>query len=292
MSSNISRTPVYFVSHGGPTTMFAKDHPVYPKLEAIGLEITKKVKPDAIVVFSAHWQAERPNTIEINTAESEDLIYDYYGFPRHYYTEKFSNHGSPAIAERISMLLKEHGIASQQVERGLDHGVFVPFKIMFNETNNPLSIPIVQVSLFSNHRDAQSHIKLGRAVQALRDENIVIIASGMAVHNLRHLMMVRGGLGGDVDDLNRHFAYGEMFDDALKTAVETEPGEERDRRMVGLLERQDAKLAHPTFEHLLPIHIGVGAAGKDKGEQTWTFVEGPMGWAQYRFGDVHSAANI
>jgi 4,5-DOPA dioxygenase extradiol len=74
----MSRTPVYFLSHGGPNIMEDYDHPAYSKLQEIGKEITQKVKPKAVVVFSAHWQAER-NSIEVNTAESEKLIYDYYG---------------------------------------------------------------------------------------------------------------------------------------------------------------------------------------------------------------------
>jgi 4,5-DOPA dioxygenase extradiol len=72
------RTPVYFLSHGGPNIMEDYDHPAYAKLQEIGKEITQKVKPKAVVVFSAHWQASR-NSIEVNTAEHQNLIYDYYG---------------------------------------------------------------------------------------------------------------------------------------------------------------------------------------------------------------------
>jgi 4,5-DOPA dioxygenase extradiol len=72
------RTPVYFLSHGGPNIMEDYDHPAYSKLKEIGKEITQKVKPKGVVVFSAHWQASR-NSIEVNTADSLDLIYDFYG---------------------------------------------------------------------------------------------------------------------------------------------------------------------------------------------------------------------
>jgi len=78
------------------------------------------------------------------------------------------------------------------------------------------------------------------------------------------------------------------FDEAIKVAAETKPGEQRDENMVGLLERQDARQAHPTFEHLLPIHVAVGAAGSDQGKQLWTLQEGSMAWAQYRFGEVEA----
>lgn len=75
-----NRTPVYFLSHGGPNIMEDVQHPAYKKLQEIGQEITGKVKPKAIVVFSAHWQGFQ-DTIEVNTMESSPLIYDFYGFP-------------------------------------------------------------------------------------------------------------------------------------------------------------------------------------------------------------------
>lgn len=72
---NMTRTPVYFLSHGGPNIMEDVQHPAYKKLQEIGREITQKVKPKGVVVFSAHWQAE-PRTIQVNTAEITDLIYE------------------------------------------------------------------------------------------------------------------------------------------------------------------------------------------------------------------------
>jgi 4,5-DOPA dioxygenase extradiol len=56
--------------------------------------------------------------------------------------------------------------------------------------------------------------------------------------------------------------------------------------MVALLQRSDARKAHPSFEHLLPVHVAAGAAGDDQGKQLWTLPEGSMSWAQYRFGEV------
>ncbi|KAK5944924.1 hypothetical protein PMZ80_002126 [Knufia obscura] len=278
--TTMPRTPVYFVSHGGPNTMFESDHKVFPKLQEIGREITEKVKPSAIVVFSAHWQAQRSNTIEVNVSEQEPLLYDFYGFPKHYYMEKFPNKGSPQLAKRVMELLGESGIQAIPEERGLDHGVFVPFKIMFSPEENPLSIPIVQVSLFDDDTNAAAHIKLGRAVQKLREEKVQIIVSGMAVHNLRDLWTTRA--------TGQTMPYSISFDAAMKEAVETAPGEGRDQAMAGLLKRPDSRRAHPTFEHLVPIHVGVGAAGNDSGRQIWTLPEGSMSWAQYRFGEVEA----
>ena len=82
--------------------------------------------------------------------------------------------------------------------------------------------------------------------------------------------------------------YTSSFDEALKNAVSVAP-EQRQQKMADLMKRPDARQAHPSFEHLLPIHVGAGAAGEDEGKRLWTLKEGSMSWAQYRFGDVEAA---
>ena len=146
----------------------------------------------------------------------------------------------------------------------------------FEPDSNPLNVPIVQTSLFDTE-DPIQHYRLGQAVSHLRDENILIIVSGMAVHNLRDMRL-------SFRDPTP-FPYTGSFDEAIKEAVTTAPAE-REKAMADLLKRPDARQAHPTFDHLLPIHIGAGAAGEDRAKRLWTFVEGSLSWAQYRFGEV------
>ena len=126
ISSNPSRTPVYFLGIGGPNFMENSSHPAYSKLAEIGREITTKVKPKAVVVFSAHWQGG-PSSIQINAAEQTDIIYDFYGFPPHYYEYKFPYKGSPEVAEKVIEKLAGVGIKVEKVKRGLDHGVWAGF---------------------------------------------------------------------------------------------------------------------------------------------------------------------
>jgi 4,5-DOPA dioxygenase extradiol len=123
-----SRMPVYFLSIGGPNFMENTQHPAYAKLGEVGREITTKVKPKAIVVFSAHWQ-DSPNRIQINAAVDTDIIYDFYGFPPHYYEYKFPNKGSPELANKVIERLGGVGIQVQKVKRGLDHGVWAGFVV-------------------------------------------------------------------------------------------------------------------------------------------------------------------
>ncbi|KKZ62380.1 hypothetical protein EMCG_03207 [[Emmonsia] crescens] len=255
--------------------MYEHDHPAYRKLQEIGHEITNKVKPRAVVVFSAHWQASR-DTVQVNNAEITELIYDFYGFPSSYYEEKFPNVGSREIAQKVIDAIREAGMKAEGVKRGLDHGVWASFKCAFDTDQNPLNVPIVQVSLFKTE-DPIQHYRLGQAVAKLREENIQIIVSGMAVHNLRDLQFTFGD--------STPMPYTTSFDEALKDAVTTPPAQ-REKALADLLKRGDARQAHPTFDHLLPIHVGAGAAGDDVGKRLWTLKEGSMSWAQFRFGEV------
>ncbi|KAH8678566.1 Extradiol ring-cleavage dioxygenase, class III enzyme, subunit B [Tricladium varicosporioides] len=257
------RTPVYFLGIGGPNFMENTHHPAHAKLAAVGWEITTKAKPKAVIVFSAHWQGG-PNNIKINVAEQTDIIYDFYGFPPHYY-----EYEETSIAN----------IEVERVERGLDHGVWVGFVAAFDPKKNLLSVLIVQVLLY-NSEDPDQHYRVGQALEGLRDEGILIISTGMAVHNLRDFRAMRG--------TGENMPYAYSFNEALKEAVTTEP-KERQGRISALLRRSDARKAHPTLEHILPIYFAAGAAGLDLGERLWTFPEGSLSWAQYRFGDVVAA---
>ncbi|KAI7280850.1 hypothetical protein KC345_g4485 [Hortaea werneckii] len=167
-----ARTPVYFISHGGPNVMEETSHPAYAQLQEIGREITQKVKPKAIIVISAHWQAPKPlnaafppplrhpnnssspaaRTIQISlpsTTLPPPLVYDFSGFPPHYYRKTFPHRTSPELAQRIfQAFVSADGFKVEGIpDRGLDHGVWAPFTCMFDPAGtNPLGeeVPIVQ----------------------------------------------------------------------------------------------------------------------------------------------------
>ncbi|KAJ4386666.1 hypothetical protein N0V93_009564 [Gnomoniopsis smithogilvyi] len=282
-STMASRPPVYFFSHGGPDVMYNKEHEVYAVLQNIGKEITQKVKPRAVVVFSAHWQA-KSDLIEVNNALMTDLIYDFYGFPDYMYKATYPNTGDPELASHIIDMLHSAGIKSQGVKRGLDHGVYAGFHVAFDPMENPLKVPLVQVSLFHSE-DPDQHYRLGQAMAGLRDEGVVIIGTGMSVHNLRDMWATMSS-----DDPSRPLPYAVSFDNALKEAVEA-PVNERQMRMAMACGRPDAKQAHPWMDHLMPVYVAAGAAGSDVGKQLWTKHEGCFAWAQYRFGEVPGDSN-
>ena len=142
----------------------------------------------------------------------------------------------------------------------------------------------MQVSLLSED-DPDAHYRLGRAIAQLRQEQIQIICSGMAVHNLRDL-------GRTMADPKTILPYTTTFDEALREAVtesslsssSSSSPDERQQKMAALVKRLDARSAHPTLEHLMPIYIAAGAAHDVAGERLWTHLEGSLSWAQYRFG--------
>ncbi|KIW10487.1 hypothetical protein PV08_11451 [Exophiala spinifera] len=279
-SGTVSRMPVYFLGIGGPNFMEDTGHPAYSQLAKVGREITTLVKPKAVVVFSAHWQ-HSPTKIAINVAEKTDLIYDFYGFPPHYYEYDYPNEGSPVVAQKVIDGLAAAGIQVDRVKRGLDHGVWAGFMVAFDPKKNPLGVPIVQVSLLESD-DWEQHYRIGQALESLRDEEILIVGAGMAVHNLRDFRAMRAS--GKTTPMP--FAF--TFDEALKEAATAEP-EWRQGAMSALMKRPDAREAHPSLEHILPMYISAGAAGSDVGEQLWTLPEKSLSWAQYRFGKVPAA---
>jgi len=254
-----------------------------------------QVRPKAIVIISAHWQAGRDH-VEVNTSEKTDLIYDFYNFPKHFYQVKFENRGSKEVAEKILKLLDQAGIQAHSTKRGLDHGAWVPLHVgkhtptgfswascaysrprtAFPADANPLTVPVVQVSLYDNE-DPNKHFELGKALAPLRDEAILILGSGMSVHNLREMHSM---------SFEHKAPYAVAFDEAVKEAVTGFTGKGRQERMAALLKRPDARKAHPGFDHLLPIYVAGGAAEHDQAEQVFTRVESSLAWGQYRFGEM------
>ncbi|KAK4189228.1 putative ferrous iron binding protein [Podospora australis] len=277
-STMTSKLPVYFFSHGGPDVQYKTSHPVYPVLQSLGREITS-LQPKALVVFSAHWQSPSESLIQLNSAAGQTpLIYDFYGFPPEFYQAAFPSEGNPQLASRILSLLSEAGIQAQGVSRGIDHGVFSGFNVAFDPKENPLHCPLVQVSLFASE-DPDAHYRLGQAVQTLREEGVVMIGTGMTVHNLRDMRFAHGS--------STPLPYSVSFDNALKEAVEVDP-KARQEKMREVTKRPDARQAHPWMDHLMPVYVAAGAGGEDKGKQIWTLQEASFAWAQYRFGELPS----
>lgn len=239
---------ILFVSHGGGPLPLLGD-PAHDDLIDCLKSITKKIdKPSAILVISAHWEQ---CTVTITSGANPNLIYDYSGFPEQSYNIEYPCSGEPVLADKIHTALKQAGIDSQlNDQRGFDHGVFVPLKIMYPDAD----IPCVQLSLL-NSLDPDQHIKIGQALKNLDYGKLLIIGSGFTFHNMKAIFSA---------DKSQSRAKNHAFEQwLLQTCSDTAINEdERSERLVNWPSAPAARYCHPREEHLMPLHVCYGAAGK------------------------------
>ncbi len=263
------RQPAIFLPHGGGPCFFMDWtwgpadtwKPTQTFLES--LAATLPATPKALLVVSGHW--EEP-AFTAGSGAQPGLIFDYSGFPEHTYRLTWPAPGNPELAARITSLLKDAGLpAATDPARGYDHGVFVPLKVAFPQAR----IPVVTLSLAAS-LDPALHIAAGRALAPLRDEGVLIVASGMSFHNLRAYF-------------HPHTAErAQAFDNWLTSTVES-PAAQRSDLLKNWRNAPFAAYAHPREEHLVPLFVAAGAGGDAPGARI--FSDEPMGAkiSAYRF---------
>lgn len=234
--------PALFISHGAPT-LLTEPGPTHAFLTGLG---TGMEQPKAIVCVSAHWTTSIPM---VNSTPQPDLIYDFGGFSDELYRMTYPVPGYPSLAERIALLLKEKGIeAGLESARGLDHGVWVPLKLMYPNAD----IPVVELSVQPRLSPAH-HLAIGSALRPLREEGVLVLASGSATHNLRDFF------GRAVDSPPPDYAR--EFDDWLCEAIDAN---DRETLLNYVGKGPNALTNHPTPEHFLPLFVAMGAGDKGR----------------------------
>lgn len=169
--------PALFIAHGSPT--LAIEQNAYTEfLRQLGQETL--TTPRAIVVFTAHWDSP----VQWLTSDAQHTtMHDYYGFPDEMYTIDYPAPGSPELSEEVGAIFQAHNLPYKRSEgRGLDHGVWVVLRLMFPEAD----IPVIALSVDSK-RTPEEQYAIGKMLSELRHRNILVIASGGLVHNLRML---------------------------------------------------------------------------------------------------------
>jgi aromatic ring-opening dioxygenase catalytic subunit (LigB family) len=264
------RQPVLYIPHGAGPCFFMDWNPAHTwdNLAAFlkGAADTLPARPRAIVLVSAHWLEPR---FSITGNPQPALFYDYYGFPPHTYELTYPAPGSPGLAQRVAELLGQDGLdARVEPERGFDHGMFIPLKLMFPGAE----IPVIQLSLRQD-LDPAAHLAAGRALAPLRDEGVLIIGSGMSFHNMRAY--------GDT----RYTPISAAFDDWLTDAVEGEPAR-RAALLQAWTDAAHARDCHPprAEEHLIPLMVCAGAAADSAGHKVYSERLLETTISAYRFG--------
>lgn len=246
-NADTDKAQIVYFSHGGGPLPILGD-PGHLAMVDFMMRLPEQLhKPDFILVISAHWEESAATLLG---AKNPAMFYDYYGFPDEAYAIKYPAPGSPELAERITgMLEANHILARIDPQRGFDHGLFIPLKLMYPQAD----IPSLQLSLLRG-LDPGAHIALGKALRELKKENILVIGSGFSFHNMRAFSWQGGG---DPDPANDAFQDWliEVCTGALSQA-------EREQRLIEWENAPSARYCHPREEHLLPLHVCQGMADK------------------------------
>lgn len=255
----------FFISHGSPITSIDDKLPARRFMQSWQEKILE-AKPKSILVVSAHWETLEPT---VSAPDQYDTIHDITNFPKVMYELEYNAPVARELAKRVLDLLNGAGLnAKEDNVRGIDHGAWVPLMLMYPEAD----IPVCQLSV-QPELDGTHHYNMGRSLAPLKEEGVLIVGSGGAVHN----EFIHGHEDGPV------LPWAVEFDNWLMKALM----EGRHEDVNHYEERApEAKMAHPTPEHFIPLHVALGAAGeKAKAElihHSWE-LSSSLSYASYRF---------
>ena len=226
-----------FISHGAPDLMI-RQTPAHDFLKNLANDFEK---PKAIIVFSAHFESEE---IEITGNFRLQTIHDFSGFPPELHKMTYDAEGSPELAAEILQIFREMDfVAKINPKRGLDHGAWVPLKLIYPAAD----IPVIQISLQSSQSPIY-HYKIGRIIAQLKEKNILIIGSGSITHNLAMAFQNKE---------KPTPAWVENFSEAIYQKLQNQDI----AAIINWYDLESAQENHPSFEHFIPLLIAMGAAG-------------------------------
>lgn len=230
--------PALFVSHGSPM-LALEDGPARRFLTGLAADLPR---PKAILVVSAHWETRTP---VVSAASAPETIHDFgRGFPKALFAIRYSAPGAPELAARTAELLTAAGLpVSVHPDRGLDHGAWVPLGLAWPDAD----VPMTQLSI-QPHLGPEWHRRLGEALRPLREEGVLIVASGALTHNLGEFF----GRDLDAEAPDWVVAFGNWMHGAVTEGRADEALDYRSRA-------PHAARNHPTEEHLLPLFVAMGA---------------------------------
>jgi 4,5-DOPA dioxygenase extradiol len=242
--------PALYISHGAPPTF---DDAVW--IEQLFSWSQALPKPTAVLIVSAHWEAA-PLTLSVAEAGTP-LVYDFGGFDQRYYRMTYATPDATALAAKVAALMPDTEPVRRHARRGLDHGAWVPLKIMYPYAD----VPVLQLSMPTH--DPERLLELGRRLQPLREEGVLVIGSGFMTHGLPFLTRE---------------AFHDNVPPSWSADFDTWAADALSRGDVDALADYRSKApglpyAHPTVEHYTPLFITLGAAA-DPETPVHTAIEG------------------
>lgn len=257
--------PALFVSHGSP--MLALD--AGQTGAAWQQRFANLPRPKAILVLSAHWLTPAPL---LSAAPQPETIHDFGGFPRELYTIRYPAPGAPALASEVAALLNAAGFAARtDPERGLDHGAWVPLRLMVPAAD----IPVLQLSLQPQF-GPEYHYRLGQALAPLRAQGVLLLGSGSLTHNLFEVQWNAGDDESAVPDYV--YAFQHWIHEKLLAGDTAAVLDYRQQA-------PSAVRAHPTEEHLLPLFVMLGTRADEPIHRHYAGItEGVLAMDVYSFG--------
>lgn len=234
------RMPVLFVGHGSPMNAIG-DNEYRRSWQALGAEFGRNLpRPQLILCVSAHWIT---NGWHLTGMAQPKTIHDFGGFPQELHDQQYPAPGAPAVARQIADGIAQPKVGLDASEWGYDHGTWSVLKPMFPAAD----IPVLQLSMDYGRPPAE-HFALGQQLRALRERGVLIVGSGNIVHNLRATRRGASAMQ----------AYDWAFEFDRHVTARLEKGELAqlaDFQQLG----QVAQLAHPTWDHYLPLLHAAGA---------------------------------
>ena len=238
-TSSAKRMPSIFVGHGSPMNA-VETNEFTRMLQKWGNDIGR---PTAILVVSAHWLTQNETKVAVQAHPT--TIHDFGGFPQSLFDMQYPAPGAPEFAKLAASALVGQG-AKPSEDWGLDHGAWTVLHHMYPKAN----IPVFQVSI-DYAKDGDYHLAMGKALSALRDQGVLILASGNVTHNLGGLDM------GVPDSLTASRSWAQSFDDSVKSALLANNTKALSNYL-GL--DAGARMAVPSPDHYWPLLYALGAA--------------------------------
>ncbi|MFZ4833591.1 4,5-DOPA dioxygenase extradiol [Rouxiella sp. Mn2063] len=234
-----SRMPALFLGHGSPMNVLQDN--IYTQTWAkLGETLPR---PKAILAVSAHWYTRGT---AVTAMSNPKTIHDFGGFPQALFDVRYPAPGSPELAKQVQELLAPIKVIADTSEWGFDHGSWGVLAKVY-----PLAdIPMIQLSI-DGTQPAEYHYQIGKKLAALREQGVLIVASGNVVHNLR---MMRRGEGDDAPAYPWATAFNQYVVDNLDWK-----GEAKDHPLVNFMQHEAAELSNPSLEHYLPLLYVLGS---------------------------------